>query len=251
MEFLTVILLLGAGLVGGIANAMAGGASLITFPALMASGLAPIPANASNALAVVFGNIMGAWTERSKIPLITPALFWSFAFAVFGGGFGGFLLLHTPENIFVAVVPALIGAATLVFAFSRKIQTAVASRFGASRDSLRSALIFPAAIYGGYFGAGLGVVLMAVLSATSTWDMRSTNAVKNLLGVLSNLAAIVVFIAQDMISWPETLVMMVGCILGGMLGGKALSVISAKTMRATIVTIGTLMTLLYAWRFWF
>jgi uncharacterized protein len=250
MDFPTLVLLLGAGLVGGMANAMAGGASLITFPALMAAGLAPIPANTSNAVAVVFGNIMGAWAERGKIPPITNALLGSFAAAIVGGGLGGLLLLVTPENVFVLVVPLLIGAATLVFALARKIQSWVGTRFGANSDSLRTALLFPATVYGGYFGAGLGVILMAVLSATSTWDMRSTNAVKNLLGVLSNAAAIVVFVAQDIISWPETLVMMAGCIGGGLLGGKALAFISAQTMRIAITAIGTAMTLLYAWKFW-
>jgi uncharacterized protein len=147
-------------------------------------------------------------------------------------------------------VPALIEIATAIFAFSKFIQAWVGKRFGANSDDLRAALVFPAAIYGGYFGAGVGVILMSVLSATSAWELRSTNAVKNLLGVLANAAAIVIFVARGMISWPETLVMMAACILGGFLGGKALAVISAATMRKAIIVIGCAMTVLYAWRYW-
>jgi uncharacterized protein len=246
----TVFILLVAGLLGGLANAMAGGATLITFPAMMAVGLAPIPANASNALAVVFGNVMGAWTERQKLPAIDTSMIMASATAVIGGVMGALLLLNTPEKVFVMVVPALIGIATIIFALSKSIQTWVGIRFGANSGALRAGLVLPAAIYGGYFGAGLGVILMSVLSATSAWELRSANAVKNLLGVLTNAGAIAIFIARGMISWPETLVMMAGCIIGGYLGGRALNVISATTMRRAVIVIGAAMTVFYAWRYW-
>jgi uncharacterized protein len=250
MTIETVLILLGAGLLGGLANSMAGGASLVTFPAMMAAGLAPIPANASNALGIIFGNVMGAYAERRMLPRIDRSMVFAFVAATVGGAMGAVLLLHTPERVFVLVVPALIGIATAIFAFSKSIQAWVGKRFGANSDDLRAALVFPAAIYGGYFGAGVGVILMSVLSATSAWELRSTNAVKNLLGVVANAAAIVIFVAQGMISWPETLVMMAACILGGFLGGKALAVISAATMRKAIIVIGCAMTVLYAWRYW-
>ncbi len=250
MTVTTILILLGAGLLGGLANAMAGGASLVTFPAMMAAGLAPIPANASNALGIIFGNVMGAFAERRKLPAIDGTMLLAFAAATVGGALGAVLLLHTPERIFVLVVPALIGIATAIFAFSKSIQAWVAERFGMNSGGLRAGLVFPAAIYGGYFGAGVGVILMSVLSATSQWELRTANAVKNLLGVLANAAAIVIFIARGMISWPETLVMMLACIVGGFLGGKALAVISAATMRKAIILIGSAMTVFYAWRYW-
>lgn len=250
MTLETILILLGAGLLGGLANSMAGGASLITFPAMMAAGLAPIPANASNALGIISGNVMGAWAERQKLPAFDAAMISAFVSAAIGGALGGILLLNTPETVFVLVVPALIGIATAIFAFSKPIQVWVESRFDANNGSLRSALVLPATIYGGYFGAGLGVILMSVLSATSAWDLRTANAVKNMLGVLSNAGAVVFFIAQGIISWPETLVMMLACTVGGFLGGKALAVISAATMRKAIIVIGCAMTLVYAWRYW-
>jgi uncharacterized protein len=250
MTTTTVLLLLIAGFLGGIANAMAGGASLITFPAMMAAGLSPIPANASNTVAVVFGNIMGAWTERRKRPAFDGTMLAACGAALVGGVLGAVLLLNTPETVFVLIVPALIGMATLIFAFSRSIQTALAGRNAFMDDHLRTGLVLPAAVYGGYFGAGLGVIFMAVLSATSKWELRTTNAAKNILGVLTNAAAIVVFVFQNVISWPETLVMMAGCIAGGFAGAKALGFVSAATMRKAIIVVGSAMTVYYAWRYW-
>jgi uncharacterized protein len=246
----TVLMLLGAGLLGGMANAMAGGATLITFPAMMAAGLAPISANASNTVAVVFGNLMGAWAERRQLPLLDSEIVVACLAAVAGGALGAILLLNTPEKVFVLVVPALIGVATVIFAFSKPIQIWIGKRFGINSGGLRAGLVLPATVYGGYFGAGLGVILMSVLSATSTWELRSVNAVKNILGVLANAAAIFIFVARGVISWPQTLIMMSACIVGGFLGGKALAVISAATMRKAIILIGCAMTLFYAWRYW-
>lgn len=246
----TVLMLLGAGLLGGVANAMAGGATLITFPAMMAAGIVPISANASNTVAVVFGNLLGAWAERRLLPLFDKGLLTACVAAVAGGAAGAVLLLNTPEKVFVLVVPALIGVATIIFAFSKPIQGWIGKQFGSNGVGLRAGLVFPATIYGGYFGAGLGVILMSVLSATSTWELRSVNAVKNVLGVLANAAAIVIFVVRGVISWPETLTMMLACIVGGFLGGKALAVISAATMRKVIIVIGSAMTLFYAWRYW-
>jgi uncharacterized protein len=252
MTFSTILILLGAGFLGGMANAMAGGASLVTFPAMMAAGLAPIPANASNAMALIPGNFMGAWAERRKLPPIDRAMVITGVTTVVGGLLGGLLLLVTPENVFTRVVPLLIGLATLIFAFSKQIQNAIVRRFDKkASDQLRSALVLPAALYGGYFGAGLGVILMAVLSATSSAELRTTNAFKNLLGALANVAAVMFFVVQGLIHWPETLVMMVACFAGGYAGARALNVIAPATMRTAIIVIGSAMTLYYAWRFWF
>lgn len=251
MTWDAAVILLAAGFVGGMANAMAGGASLVTFPALMAVGLPPIVANASNAVAVVFGNIVGAWTDRKRLPTPDLHLLVLVPAALAGGAMGGLLLLYTPETVFTRVVPALIGIATVIFAFSKHIQLALAGQARAAGSALRALLIWASAVYGGYFGAGLGVIFLAVLSATSAWELRAANAVKNVLGVVANAAAIAVFVVQNMISWPETLVMIAACIAGGFAGTKALGVISPATMRRAIVVIGTAMTVYYAWRFWF
>jgi uncharacterized protein len=248
----TIIMLLVAGLLGGIANAMAGGATLITFPAMMAAGLPPIEANASNTTAVVFGNIVAAWTDRKQLPALSFALVLSLLAGLAGGACGAWLLLNTPEKLFTAMVPALVGGATLVFACGKSLQNWVTQTFGAGqRDSLQTALVFPAGIYGGYFGAGLGVVLMAILGVTRTTDLRASNALKNILSVLANVSAISIFVIQGVIQWPQTLVMLAACIAGGYIGAKAIAVISAQTMRRVVVCIGFVMTVVYAWSYWF
>lgn len=251
MTAMTILMLLAAGILGGVANVMAGGASLVTFPALLAAGLPPIVANASNALAVVFGNITGVLTEREQAPVIDSSLFVTFAVAIIGGGIGAVLLLNTPESIFTMIVPALIGGATVIFTFAKSIQGWVKKQFGSNSNGVRTGLVFPAAVYGGYFGAGLGVIFMSVLSATSSWELRTTNSVKNMLGVLANVAAIIIFITQSVISWPHALTMMGGCILGGFIGSKMLRVIPTSTVRKTIIAVGAAMSLYYGWLYWF
>jgi uncharacterized protein len=246
----SILILLAAGFLGGVANSMAGGASLVTFPAMIAAGLAPIPANASNTVALIFGNLMGAWTERRQLPAVDVFASSAYATAIVGGALGAVLLLNTPEAVFVVVVPALIGGATLLFAFAKNVQRWIGHMGSSKGHTLRVALLLPTSIYGGYFGAGMGVIFLAVLSATANWPLRTTNAFKNILGALANGAAIVIFVWQGIVSWPQTLVMMSACLLGGYVGGKALNVVPAATMRTTIIVIGIIMTLFYAWRFW-
>ena len=246
------LLLIAAGFLGGIANSMAGGASLLTFPAMLAAGLPPITANASNTFAVVFGNIAGAWAERRLLPPFSVSMFWSMGSALLGGLVGAILLVTTPASLFTAIVPALIGLATLIFAFAKPIQAWLAQQVSAEKTGvMRGCLLLPASIYGGYFGAGLGVMLMAVIRATSPWELRNANAFKNLLGVLTNATAIALFIWWDLISWPEAVIMLVACIAGGFAGVKLLKIISPSKVRIFIIAAGCLMTTIYAYKYWF
>jgi uncharacterized protein len=252
MTFEIIFLLVGAGFLGGIANTMAGGASLFTFPALLFAGLPPIVANASNALAVTSSNFVGVLSDLPKLPPRSFQFWAGLGVAIIGGGLGAILLLATPEKTFTASVPALIGLATLIFAFSKSIQKFLAERLGGNSDhvKLRLGLLLPATIYGGYFGAGVGVIIMSVLSATSAWELRRVNAYKNGLSFLANAAAIVFFIWYDLISWHETLTMMVGTIAGGFTGVKLTKVLNPNTVRAVIITAGVLMTAVYVYRYW-
>lgn len=246
------ILLIGAGFLGGIANTMAGGASLFTFPALLFAGLPPIVANASNALAVTSSNFVGVLSDLPKLPPRTFQFWLGLIVAIIGGGLGAILLLVTPEKTFTASVPALIGLATLIFAFSKSIQKFLTDQLGGSSDhvKLRLGLLLPATIYGGYFGAGVGVIIMSVLSATSAWELRRVNAYKNGLSFLANAAAIVFFIWFDLISWQQTLTMMIGTIAGGFTGVKLTKVLNPATVRTAIITAGVLMTAVYVYRYW-
>src|SRR5262245_28648647 len=182
-------LLFCAGLAGRVANAMAGGATLITFPAMLAGGLPPIVANASNAVAVTPGRVVAALADRARLPPLDRALGLALGASLVGGALGAILLLATPERLFTLLVPALIGIATLVFALGRQglgrqglgrqgLGRRVGSGAvvdGARSQGLRSALLMPMSVYGGYFGGGAGVMYLAVLFVTGREDIRQAN----------------------------------------------------------------------------
>lgn len=243
-------LLFGAGLAGGVANAIAGGATLITFPAMIAGGLPPIIANASNAVAVTPGHFVAALADRAQLPRFDQALARALSAAVVGGVLGAILLLVTPERLFTLLVPALIGIATLVFALGRHIRSGAGDDASSRSDGLRWALLVPASVYGGYFGGGSGVMYLAVLVVTGRENIRQANVLKNLLASVVSAVTIMVFVIRGVISWPETTVMLVGAVVGGFLGGRLIAVLTPATVRAIVVLAGTVMTLVYAWRYW-
>ncbi len=252
MTFQTILILISAGFLGGIANSMAGGASLFTFPALLFVGLPPIIANASNALAVTSSNGVGFLSDIKKLPPITGSFMSSLAVSILGGALGALLLLATPEKTFTATVPALIGIATLLFAFSKSIQKFLSAQLGGAGDhsKLRQILLLPVATYAGFFGAGAGVIFLSVLSATSTFELRSLNVLKNIFAFMSNITAILFFLWFGLIAWPQTLVMMIGTLIGGFLGIKLTKILPTHTVKNVIITCGVLMTCIYVYRYW-
>ncbi len=246
------LLLFAAGILGGAINAVAGGATLFTFPALMAAGLSPIVANASSSVALTPGHLSGVLSERRQLPAFDGGLWLHVVIAAVGGGVGAVLLLWTPDKVFTALVPLLIGVATLIFAFSKQIQTLLRPADASHHDTplARQITLVPTAVYGGYFGAGMGVMLMAVFSMTSPWAVRTANAVKNLLGAAANWAAIVIFVVQGVIAWPQTVIMLLGAVIGGFTGGKLLAVVPVLWIRRFVIAMGVLMTGVYAFRYW-
>jgi uncharacterized protein len=250
MDIGTIALLFGAGVIGGIVNAIAGGATLITFPAMLAAGLPPLIANASNAVAVTPGHFMAALADRRQLPAFDRRLAITVVIAMAAGAIGALLLLITPERLFTALVPALIGLATLIFALGGRIQIALSRRFRPQGDGVRHALLLPSAVYGGYFGAGLGVMLLALLAITGREEIRAINALKNLLATAVSLATVAIFAIQGVVRWPQTLLMLAGALSGGVLGGKLIAVLPPAIVRSLVIAIGAVMTGIYAWRYW-
>jgi uncharacterized membrane protein YfcA len=251
VDLATVALLAGAGLVGGVANAIAGGATLITFPAMLASGIPPVIANASNAVAVTPGHFIAAIADRERIPTFDRRFLLLIVLSLLGAAIGAVLLLVTTDRTFILLVPLLVGAATLIFAFSRQIQAAISRRSGGKPHSfLAEALIVPATIYGGYFGGGLGVMLLAILAVLGIRDVRAANVMKNMLATAVSAVTIAIFIWKGVVDWPHTLVMLVGAAAGGFLGGWLVRVLPPAAVRGTVITAGTVITLYYAWRYW-
>lgn len=254
MDLFTIALLLATGTAGGVATAIVGGATLITFPALLAAGLPPIVANASNAAAVTPASLFAAAADLGRLPALNKGLAALAILSVIGSAAGAALLLLTPDQTFTALVPALIGAATLSFASAGRIRRwldarQIANGASAHGRPLRWSLL-PLAVYGGYFGAGMSVVLLALLSL-QTPDYRTANVVKNALSALISFVAVVIFIVQDMVAWGPTLIMMLGAMSGGYLGGWLASTLPEALVRAVVIAVGIAMTLVYAWRYWF
>jgi uncharacterized membrane protein YfcA len=247
-----ILLLFLSGVAGGVINALAGGATLLTFPAMLAAGLPPITANASNAVAIVPGHLLAVLADRGKVLPLDAKLWSSVLVCLLGGAIGALLLLALPERLFVLPVPALIGIATLLFLFSPRIAAWAEARRGDAEPSrgLGLSVLGLSSIYGGFFGAGLGVILTAVLSIADPDDIRRVKALKNLLATSVSMAAVVIFIAERAVRWPETLTMLSGALLGGYLGGTLVRVLPAIVVRWFVIVTGAAMTIVYAVKYW-
>ena len=244
--------LFGAGLAGGIVTAMVGGASLITFPALLAAGLPPIVANATSTVALTPGNLVAGLADLERMPRWDRSFASLGLIAVVGSAAGAALLLATPEKAFTAVVPILIGFATGLFALSGRIRLWIVSRgSGGAPSAAWSGLMFvPVAVYGGYFGAGMSVMILAIMSVSRTDEFRTANVIKNLLSGLTSFVAVLVFVVQGTVAWPPALAVMAGATIGGFLGGRLARVLPPELMRWIVIAVGTALTAIYAHRYW-
>jgi predicted dehydrogenase/uncharacterized membrane protein YfcA len=216
-------------------------------PALLAAGLPPVIANASNTVTRQSG---AAFADREGMPAWDRSLLSLAAIAMLGSVAGAVLLLLTPERAFTALVPALIGGAPALFACSERIRRRLDGRRAVRRMPMatRLALFAPIAVYGGYFGAGMSVMLLAALSAAFYGELRTANVVKNLLSGLTSVVAVAVFAAQGMVAWAPALVMMVGVFVGGFAGGRLARVLPARWLRTAVIAVGS--TVVYARRHW-
>lgn len=246
-------LLFFAGLAGGLVNALAGGATLITFPAMLAVGLPPVAANASNAVAIAPGHLIAALVDRERLPRPDRFLAAALAVSALGGLCGALLLLALPEGLFTRPLPALLAAATALFAAAPRVQIWMARRRAADRPSRAAplAMLAGASVYGGFFGAGLGVILTAVFAMFEPNDIRAIKALKNLVATSVSLAAVAIFVSRGAVAWPATLTMLAGALAGGFAGGHLIRVLPADLVRRIVIAAGAVMTLIYAQRYWF
>lgn len=246
-------ILFATGMTGGMITALVGGASLVTFPILLAMGVPPVQAIASNIVALSPANLMAAFADRSKLPAYSSATGWLMLGCMAAGGAGAALLLATPERWFRGIVPALIGFATLLFAYAEPIKRAVAKR-RAGRQGHLGGVVLPAtvlSVYGGYFGAGMGVMYLALLSLGGVSDLRAANALKNLLGAANSVAVVVIFAVSGAVIWTVALTMLAGALIGGYGGGYAMRFIPPIAFKRGVTAVGAVMTVVYAGRYWF
>jgi uncharacterized protein len=255
MDLLLIILLVVAGIAGGIIAAVVGGAAIVTFPALLAAGLPPVTAMVANTTALTPSLLLAAIYDRSQLPSLDGNFATMVLASVLGALIGAALLMLTPERMFAALVPLLLAFATMLFAYAGRISAWLAARAGAAGDKRRwthsLGALLPVSLYGGYFGAGVGVLLLGILSVGTGGDYRSANVTKNLVTGLNSAAASAVFILQGRVSWLSTLPLLAGTLLGGVIGARVAQIMPNAVARRLVVVVGALLTVIFAWRYWF
>ena len=263
-----IVVIVVAGFLAGAVNSVAGGGTFFSFPAMLAVGVPPVIANASNAVALWPGSIAGAWAFRRELRRFASSLPALSAVAFVGGIAGGLLLLRTSNDRFSALIPWLLLLATVLFAFSGPLSSGMRALLRRAterkRDSETERHTAPPApparhfglggylfqgvvsIYGGFFGAGMGILMIAALAIQGFEDLNEINALKNWLSAVIYSVAVATFVLADAVSWPHTLAMLVAATVGGYLGAAWARRIPALWLRRFIIGFGALLT---AWYF--
>ncbi len=237
--FLAALAAAGAGAI----NALAGGGTLVSFPALLAMGVPPVMANVTNAVALspgYFGATLAQWKnlqgQGRRLWICVPA-------AIVGGLAGGMILLHTHERTFQSLVPYMLFAASLLLALQNKVRDTVVKRLAdpghAKRDRLIVAMpVLLAGIYGGFFTAGMSVIVLAVLGSLLDDSLTRLNALKQAIAFCVNIAAAVFFVFSGKVIWIVAAVMAVGALIGGAAGGRLAGSMKPDTLRWIVVSVG-------------
>jgi len=252
LDIHTYLFLFVAGVLGGALNAVAGGGSFVAFPALMFAGVPPISANATNAVALWVGVTASTGAYRKHLDISRRVMVPLAVTSVIGGIAGAFLLLRTPANTFLHVLPWLMLGATLLFVFGGRL--ARGSKSGLAHDASTPAIAVAAifelvvAVYGGYFGGGVGIMNLAMLAVLGMTDIHAMNALKVVLGGLINGVATVTFILARAVAWKAGAIMTAGAIVGGYFGAHYAQKLPQAWIRAFVIVVGTGMTVYFFWK---
>ena len=249
MEFLSSVFIFFAGLWAGTINSVVGSGTLVTFPVLIALGFAPVTASISNAMGLVAGSAAGAWGYRKELAGRRNQLLKLLPASLLGGITGAYLLLHLPEMVFQYAAPALIVVALLMVVFQPRLQRWVQTREENPEHALRDkqhgillvVLVYLAGVYGGYFVAAQGILLVGILGVFMAGTMQNANAMKNILVLGVNLVAAASYLlfAFDRISWGAVGLIAVSSLIGGLVGSKVGRRLSPPVLRGVIFILGT------------
>jgi uncharacterized membrane protein YfcA len=251
MEISSVALLVGAGLAAGTVNAIAGGGSLITFPALVATGLPPVSANVTNSIAVSPGYVASVVGSRKDLPEGRRSLAKLAPTAILGSLLGCALLLATPARAFELLVPFLVLAAAAVLAYQDRLKGVVGhpSELTQRRKTLSlHAMVFVGATYGGYFGAALGVMLVAALGLVLDAKLAAVSALKNAVSAVVGLVTVLAFALFGPVEWVEVAIVAPATLIGGYTGARLARRLPQKALRIAIVAVGVGVGLILLWR---
>ncbi len=234
----------------GLINALAGGGTLISFPALVFVGVPSLAANVTNTVALSPGYLGATMAQAKDLRGQRARLLFALPAGVVGGIVGGLLLLNTGERLFTALVPWLILLACGLLAAQEPVRAWLVKRLaarggGAANETWAALPLGLAAVYGGYFGAGLSVIILAVLGVTLSDTLTRLNALKQAVAFATNIAAAIFFLFSGQVVWPLAAVMAVGALLGGALGGRLAGRIQPATLRKVVVGIGVVVAVIY------
>lgn len=244
------VLLFFAAVIAGGLNSVAGGGSFIGFPALLLTGIQPIHANATNTVALWPGSLasVGGYAGQLKGQK-NPGLIPFVIISLVGGTAGALVLLHTPQSTFTRMIPWLMLAATLIFTFGNRITVALRRRrladgphHGRLSRPVVLALQFATAVYGGFFGAGIGILMLAILALMGMEQIHRMNAYKNLLATCINGVAVIAFVMARVVSWPQALLMIVGSVVGGYGTARFVQKIDPRKVRWFVIVVAFGMT---------
>jgi uncharacterized membrane protein YfcA len=231
-----------AGLWAGLQNSLAGGGSFVTLPALIFAGMSPLAANITSTVALFPGQVTSGMAGRKLVAGAGQLSFRTlFVVSIVGGALGGLLLLNTPSTVFARLVPWLVLFATALFAwgsFFRKQR----GRHAIQNPLITAIAQFLIAVYGGYFGGGIGILMIAALTMAGM-PTRNAGATKNVLAGVMNASAVVLFITSPQLHWREAIALGTGAIVGGLLGSWALHWVNEKLLRIVVVCIGIFLTI--------
>jgi len=233
----------------GVVNALAGGGTLLTFPLLLTLGLPAVCANVTNHIAVMPGFFGASLAQLKDLKGQGKRMAMALPACAVGGLLGGWLLIRSGERLFNDLVPFLILGAALLLAVQDSVRNWLLRRSEAWHIHLTDAwIILPvglASIYGGYFGAGASVIILAVTGLVLEESMTRLNAIKQVIGLVSGTTAAVFFIFAGQINWPAALVMMAGSLIGGLLGGRVAGRVNPSVLRWIVVVVGVVMAVVY------
>jgi uncharacterized membrane protein YfcA len=239
-------------MLGGTLNSVAGGGSFLSFPSLYFTGVPPVNANATSTIALWPGSLASVSAYRKELARQSRGfVLWFGAISLIGGLLGAVLLLRTPQSTFTQILPFLLLAATLLFAFSRNITRALRGKGNAqTKRTLGNTLALSilqliTAIYGGYFGGGIGIMMLAVLGVMGMEDIHEMNCLKTLFQSSINGIAVITFILAGAIYWPQAVIMIVGAIVGGYGGASIARKLPQYYIRVFVILVGILMTLYF------
>jgi uncharacterized membrane protein YfcA len=236
----------GAAVLAGFVNAIAGGGSLISFPALVGAGLPAVIANATNTVALCPGYFGGTFAQRRDLVGQRRRIKMLLPLSAMGGFVGALLLLETGEGAFDVLVPFLLLFAVALLAFQNRLHAFLSARRGGALGEAWAILpVGIAAVYGGYFGAALGVIVLAVLDVVIDDSLVRLNALKQLVSLVVNVSAAAVFLVSGRIDWTITLVMAISALIGGAIGGAIASRVPAKLLRGFVIVAGLGMSAVY------